>query len=472
MLITAKKGDLTNEISSSNLVSGTSKTAFKPIKSYFSTKQSFGVVNGVVSFEAFQEAKMSRKPYKSFTIVRCSPTKKYPQGEWYVEYQFEVPGEPFTYKPVKKRGTLNNIEDPAEREQAAQALLHDIKSWLSAGNMPAFALKKCLELNVSILDEEMDEAIEQEKPKFWTLKNAIGEYRAFLAKHHYSERTKSTYKCYVDNLEEWLKDAGLIETGACEFSEMDLEIILEEVYEMLGWSTRTYNNNFEFFGSFFNRCQKLEKIENHKLKRKGHRVQYEFDMEVVELKPTIPQVNKAYPPLIAQKIKKELDLPGNEMLRDYIEWITLTSMRPKEIRSLKIEHLDLESQHIRIVGKTGDRLVPLSTQTINLINKKRLMELEPSYYIFGRAMKPSAEKGGIDYPHEKYKPIKLKLGLDDSYKIYSWKPTGIIAMINAGFTDKEIMVQTGHKTQEAFAAYKRDLVTDNGHAMKGKTIDF
>lgn len=448
----------------SNLVPGTSKTAFNAKLDPLFQTDSFGVVNGVVSFEDYQKALMKRKPYKSFTIVRCTPTEKHPLGEWYVEYRYEVPGKPFTYKPVKKRGDLNSITDPVQRERAAQQLQRDIISWLDAGNMPPFALKVLAENTLLNTTHEIFAAAE--KPKNWTMAIAIDQYRKFIAAHNYAPRTLSTYKCYVDDLADWLADARLLETTAYKFTELDLMSILDEVYEELEWSPRTYNNNFEFFGTFFNRCQKLEK---QKFDRK---VQYDFDIELVDMKLTTPQRNKAYPPIIAKRVKEHLGLPGNEVLRDYIEWIFLSLMRPKEIRSLKIEHLDIESRQIRIIGKTGDRIIPLSDQLVSLINRKKLLEMDPECYIFGRALEVNKDPCGINYPLEKYNVIKVKLRLDVNYKPYSWKHTGVINMINAGFSDKEIMVLTGHKTQAAFEAYKRDLVIENGHAMKGSTVDF
>ena len=118
-----------------------------------------------------------------------------------------------------------------------------------------------------------------------------------------------------------------------------------------------------------------------------------------------------------------------------------------------------------------DRLIPISDQLLSLV-RKRCKTALPGDYVFGEAGKVSAHRMSVDYFLNKYRALLNNLNISDDYGPYSWKSTAICDMINAGFTDKEIMVLSGHKTQKAFEIYKRDLVIDNSHLMKGSVLEF
>lgn len=240
---------------------------------------------------------------------------------------------------------------------------------------------------------------------------------------------------------------------------------LDDMTTTREWNGRTYNNYFEFYGTFFNRCQKLEKVEHRGIK-------YDFDIDNIDTKITTPQRNKTFTPLMIQHLKEELKKKGNHDLKDYLEWIFLSLMRPAEIRELRVADIDEASRQIRINGKTGDRIIPISDQLLRIIYRRKLLSNTLTSYVFGYAGAVDERRMSVEYFLAKFSPVRIKLGLDENYGPYSMKPTGVINMINAGFTDKEIMVLTGHKTVEAFCAYKRDLVIENSHVMKGSTIEF
>ena len=90
------------------------------------------------------------------------------------------------------------------------------------------------------------------------------------------------------------------------------------------------------------------------------KLEYDLDLSDINTKISNPQRNRAYTPLLAEVIKLELDKDGNENLREYVKWIFLSLMRPNEIRHLKIGDIDQAARQIRIMSKTGDRIVPIS----------------------------------------------------------------------------------------------------------------
>ncbi len=434
----------------SNLVLGTKKSALKHRKGTFkSSKSKPGVKSGV-----YRKRFMANTlPYKLPTICRCK------SGEWYIQYHYERPEAPGKFKAFKVKDGINRIHDKRAKEDAAQQLLRDISYWLEVLNYNPFEEKS------DRVKQAAHEIQSRTEPPNWTLTAGIEAFRAFIKKQNYSIRTIRTYDNYLYNLESHLKEFPEKNIQACAFTEVDLIMFLDTECDELEWSARTYNNYLDFYNTFFNRLKKLERQVHRK-------IDYTFDISGVDSKKTSPQKNKAYTPVLITEVKKQLDKPANEHLRDYVEWIYLSLMRPAEIRNLKVRDIDEQNRQIRIIGKTGDRLIPISDQLLKLIKKRHVMQAGHNAFVFGRAGKPGLTAMSKDYFPEKYVEIKESLHLDRNYTIYAWKHTAVINMIMAGFSDEQIMVLSGHKTKDAFNAYKRDLVIEKSHAMKGSTIEF
>jgi len=439
----ADSGAYTPTETNSNLVLGTKKTA-KPGESGASENKQ-GVKSGVKQTPGLEYRKRfmtTKLPYKLPTICRCK------SGEWFIQFYYEYPDQPGKYKPFKVKDGINRIHDPMQKEKAAQRLAKDIRYWLEV-------------LDYNPFEQERDIIKQVAEASGWALLDACSRFREFCDGQNYALRTIRTYSNYIGDFEKWLGESGRGAALARDFTEHDLSKFLRDTG--FKWSARTFNNYSKFLGGFFARCWKLEKAIS-----RG--VVYAFDMDNVDLKITKSQRNKPYTPVLANRIKAELR-KGDSNLRDYIEWIYLSLMRPAEIRALRVQDIDEQSRHIRIIGKTGDRLIPISDQLLALI-RRRVSGANPGWYVFGQAGRTCANRMSVDYFLNKYRGLLNDLNISDDYGPYSWKSTAICDMINAGFTDKEIMVLSGHKTQKAFEIYKRDLVIDNSHLMKGSVIEF
>ncbi|QTE37459.1 tyrosine-type recombinase/integrase [Mucilaginibacter gossypii] len=393
----------------------------------------------------------NKLPYKLPTICRCK------SGEWYLQYAYEYPEQPGRYKTFKVKDGINRIHDPKLKEMAARELQADITYWLEVLNYNPFEEKK------DIIKQAMAEIKAKSTPPHWTLSEAIDRFKANVVKKNLSKRTKETYDNYLSNLIAFLNEFPDHDVPANSFTEFDLISFLDVESDELDWSPRTYNNYIGFYQTFFNTVNKLEKAITRNIK-------YEFSLTGDEYKTSNSQKNKAYSGELKTIIKEEL--VNNQNLSDYIEWIYLSLMRPAEIRALRFIDIDKSKRQIRIIGKTGDRIIPISDQLLNLIKKRQHRAHTINDFVFGMAGEVSAIQIGRDYFPEKYAVIKKQLGLDHNYTLYAWKHTGVIDMIYAGFSDRDIMILSGHKTETAFAAYKRDLIINENNVMKGATINF
>ncbi len=398
-----------------------------------------------------------KKPFKEPKIRRCK------SGDWYVEYFYKNP-QTYSWEPFKTRAGINYLKDVAEKERAAEDLCKQVKAWLLDGHGPFGEFDK-VDTEMQTVETKIKKIKSGEE--LWTLEKAIAEYRAYVSNQGLSIDTINTYEKYIKSFEAWLITNDLQKGAAAAFTEMDLEVYLTESFEDNDWEPTTYNNYMTGLVTFFNRSAKLEKKA-----KKLRGFVYDFDPDELEEKITRPQRNKAFTPLVFDRIKKELEKQEYDNLRDYCEWIYLSLMRPKEIRALQVQHIDHVNRQIRLRGKSGDRIIPISDQLLNLINKRNILGAPLNAYVFGYAGAVDERRRSVAYFLILFKQIADKLKLDKNYGPYSYKPTGVIKLIKAGFTDKEVMVLTGHKTVPAFEAYKRDLVIDNRHVMKGTTINF
>lgn len=439
----------------SNLVLGTLETAKLASKEAFSGFNEKNVPTPVPKKRSAYRKRFLKNyaPYKLPKIVRA-------KGDWFIKYFYEIPGRPGKFKEFRVRDGINFIHDPEEKEAEVKKLCEDIRYALEFDNHNPFEERESVKAHVEDKQEQIRKRSER---KDWTLSEAIKRYRAYITTKGLAVRTVNTYNSCLYLLEKHLAANPEKNVLAQNFTEYDLSVFMEEVGK--NWTARTYNNFAKFYVTFINRCYRLERMTNRY-------VHYDFHPEEISFKKEKAQRNKAFSRSIRLAIKKEAGSKGYLDLQDFLEWIYLSSMRPAEVRELQFKDVDTFLRQIRIMGKTGDRLIPISDQLLKLIEKRSHLSKDHNDYIFGMAGKVGPQRMSKDYFPSQFAQVKEALGLDHRYTIYSMKATGIQDMIKAGFKDEEIRMLTGHKTQAAFEAYKRDLVIDNSHVMKHSTIDF
>lgn len=470
---TEQKDIFNSPCTSSNLVPGTFKTAkITQISTFLDFQQENGVKNGV-TFKKFRSLCMATrklKLYKNPKIVRCK------NGDWYVGYYFRDPKNPVKWLPeFKERCQLNYIKNIEEKESQFEILRLDVLSWLRSGNTP-FDKDAVIEDRVETMEARIE--LEQKVKEKWSIATAINKFIGHLEDNvrnekkldGFSERTIETYRNYLAGFKTWCLENELLQKEAWLFNEFELEQFLNDRGDFKEWSGRTYNNYLEFFGGFFAKCGSME---NRDLTKAGElKITYQLSIEDVERKKVTMQRNKPFTTQMAEKLKKAMDIPERKNLREYCEWIAMSMMRPDEIRHLKVENIDTVARQIRIIGKTGERLVPISDQLLNLIIRRGVLTADQNSFVFGYAGTLDQRRISVQYFLEQFAEVRPDVGLGPEYGPYNFKHTYAQAMARAGFKEEEIMMLTGHKTVEAFRAYMAGFNIDHSHVMKGSTIDF
>ena len=150
-------------------------------------------------------------------------------------------------------------------------------------------------------------------------------------------------------------------------------------------------------------------------------------------------------------------------------------MRPgKEIRFLKVGMIDFVNSVINlpaeIVKNTNPQKKRSKTTTIpdhvlfELIDKWRLRDYPADYYVFGKGGVPGTEHLSKNVLRTRFRNIREALGLPEYYKLYSFKHTGVIKLIEMNFHPNEIARQAGWSNTymlDVYAKHQKVSVNKN-----------
>jgi len=160
-------------------------------------------------------------------------------------------------------------------------------------------------------------------------------------------------------------------------------------------------------------------------------------------------------------------------LRDFISFIIYAFLRPSSsIRFLTVDMIDLDYREIRMpreIVKTGesDRRI-IQDVLVPTIERMRLHQYPPHYYLFTRDGMPGPEHVGEDYFARRFKKVKQYMSLPAYYDMYSMRHTFATDLVRSGEKWHNIMKVTGHTTIEAFARYVRFIMAEKAVDLSDK----
>lgn len=139
-------------------------------------------------------------------------------------------------------------------------------------------------------------------------------------------------------------------------------------------------------------------------------------------------------------------------------------IRPNELRHLQIGHVRIDEGVIFLPGQItknrDDALVTIPDILIEFIRKFRLDRFGPSWYLFGRALKPHPAKpcgaNAMNYRHAAaLKALKMRGAIVDitGLSLYSWKDTGDQDLATSGVDLLTIRDHNRHKSLETTNKY-------------------
>ena len=145
------------------------------------------------------------------------------------------------------------------------------------------------------------------------------------------------------------------------------------------------------------------------------------------------------------------------------------AIRPGECRLLKVGDIDLENGCIRVPADVAKNrqaeTVVMPAQLVNLFRKEGLEKAEKDWYLFSASGTPGKKKLGKNNFRNRFNALRDKLHLSPEYKLYSFKYTGGVKLVNAGIDTWELQRHMRHKSIDTTEHYIR-----KNFAVKSDTI--
>lgn len=152
----------------------------------------------------------------------------------------------------------------------------------------------------------------------------------------------------------------------------------------------------------------------------------------------------------------------------FIQWIYFTLARPKELRNVKIGHIDMAMRRILFVGdhaKTDiEEYVSIPDDFAEIIESSGIMKYPANYYVFSnydkKAHTPGPRRVGINVFYKRIVKHLKSTGLHNlnpNFSLYSFKHSGAIGLYLATKDPYLVMKQCRHRTLEQTMEYLREL---------------
>lgn len=191
---------------------------------------------------------------------------------------------------------------------------------------------------------------------------------------------------------------------------------------------------------------------------------------VIEL-PMVDNARSVFFPL--ERVPELLQVAAgySEDVRDFLQWLSFSGMRPKAIRLLRWDYLD-ECDWVLALPSCEDknregRELSLDGEAREII-ERRLGKRQPGdVYIFGGA-EPIRNK----LVWKKWNLIMKKMELpsgEAGYRPYDLKKTALRALRRAGIPEERAMFFSGHRTANTFRRYDVTAREDNREDMRKAT---
>ena len=362
--------------------------------------------------------------------------------KWYVEYSCRDP-QTNEMKRFRHYDGFAELETVQEREAYAEKIISEIKLKLEKGEDP-FSERKVT---------YQDELIYQAAAARWgNQREGIINIRTYLSDFllmKKAEVSHSTYQTYCSKLRifcEWMELQGYaVKHVRCICQDQ----IHKFFYYIAGEnhaSRRTVLKYKQLLHTFFDFLMKTK--------------------EVITVNPisNIPQLgekrDEAARPIPDKDRKKLIEYMEEHdpqlLLVCQLEYYC--AIRPNECRQLLIRDINLETATITVrqdISKNG------LTETVNiprqlyeyLENILRIGGYPEDWYLFSRDDMPGMYKLGKNTFRYRFNRIRKILGLSERYKLYSFKHTGGVKLVNAGVNTWELQRHFRHKSIDTTEKY-------------------
>lgn len=354
--------------------------------------------------------------------------------KWYVEYSLRDPqsGEMKRFRYYE--GFTELTTDKARRDYA-EKLISEIKNKLENGEDP-FSERKIT---------YQDELIYQTTAARWgnnressvNIRSYISEFLQLKK----AELAHSSYQTYCSKLRifcEWMEVSGLAEKNVRVLLEDHIHKFFYYISDGSHVSRRTILKYKQLLHTFFDFLLRNKRA---------------IAVNPVTNIPNLGEKRDEAASPIPDKTRKVLI----DYMKEHDPQLLLVcqleyycAIRPKECLYLQIRDINLDSATITVrqdISKNGlTESVNIPRQLYDSLSLLLIENYPEDWYLFSRDGFPGKYKLGKNTFRYRFDRIRDKLGLSKRYKLYSFKHTGGVKLVNAGVNTWEIQKHFRHKS--------------------------
>lgn len=362
---------------------------------------------------------------------------------WFVEYSLR---DPYTgeMKRFREYSGFSKLDSAEERYRYGERIIRELSDKIASGWSP-FARQKGTYVD-NILMDNVARRWGNEREDVINIRKHLSDFLE-LKKASVSKKSFQTYQSKMRIFCEWAEHHGVDELHVSRITTGHIQDFLRSIANESGLSRLTMQKYAQILHAFFDYLMK--------------------DMGYIGANPVvgIPKLGK-----VVDEAPKPISDDDRRLLmaamRKYDRqlWIVCQlqyycAIRPGECRLLKVGDLDFDGETIRVpkdVSKNREgETVVMPAQLVRRLKKEGYADAERGLYLFSASGKPGDRPLGKNYFRNHFNLLRDKLGLSPDYKLYSFKYTGGVALVNAGIDTWELQRHFRHKSIDTTEHYLR-----------------
>lgn len=156
--------------------------------------------------------------------------------------------------------------------------------------------------------------------------------------------------------------------------------------------------------------------------------------------------------------------PADAQLLLFIRFLYYTLARPKELRFLKVGHIQMSEKRILMLGENAktsrEDFVGINANFAAIIRTSGILDYPPDYFVFTHLQTPGTEATGINYFAKRFRVFLNRSQLkkvNHKFTLYSFKHTGAVQLFLGTKDPEMVRKQCRHTNLSQTITYLRDL---------------
>jgi integrase len=190
-----------------------------------------------------------------------------------------------------------------------------------------------------------------------------------------------------------------------------------------------------------------------------------------KIKPlkTEPKKPRIYSNELLTRISKKAARHDPQLLMA-IRLIFNCFIRPKELRYLKLENIDLTRGKIIVPASVAkdkeERTVDIPYYILD--DFRKFNKMPQNWYLVSQDNTPGPEMVSRNFLYRRFVKLKKIIKLPREYKLYAFKHTGMVELKRSGADWLDVKQQAGHESIDQTIAYTMSLMADGSSHIREK----